>query len=133
MIGNDYAIDDISFNEILVPEFRPVKTVDRQNAAVGEVVHYTVTLTNDCQSPLTNVFFQDTVPDGLSFVPGSVVVDSTTRPAADPNTGFTLPDIPGGSTVTVEFSALVETVPTPNPVLNRANTVSYTHLRAHET
>ena len=29
VIGNDYAIDDISFNEILVPEFRPVKTVDR--------------------------------------------------------------------------------------------------------
>ena len=127
VIGNDYAIDDISFNEILVPEFRPVKTVDRQNAAVGEVVHYTVTLTNDCQSPLTNVFFQDTVPDGLSFVPGSVVVDSTTRPAADPNTGFTLPDIPGGSTVTVEFAAFVEMVPTPNPALNSANiTYSYT-------
>ena len=37
VIGIDYAIDDISFNEILVPEFRPVKTVDRQNAAVGAV------------------------------------------------------------------------------------------------
>lgn len=127
VIGNDYAIDDISFNEIQVPQFVPAKTVDRQTANVGETVVYTVTLTNTCQSPLTNVNFQDTVPDGLSFVPGSVVVNGVTEPGVNPNVGFTLPDIPGGETVTVEFTAAVDEVPTPNPALNSANiTYSYT-------
>lgn len=127
VIGNDYAIDDISFNEIQVPQFVPVKTVDRQTANVGETVVYTVTLANTCQSPLTNVNFQDTVPAGLSFVPGSVVVNGVTVPGVNPNVGFTLPDIPGGDTVTVEFTAAVDEVPTPNPALNSANiTYSYT-------
>ena len=58
VIGNDYAIDDISFNEIQVPRFIPVKTVDRQTANVGETVRFTVTLTNTCQSPLTSLFFR---------------------------------------------------------------------------
>lgn len=126
VIGNDYAIDDISFNEILVPEFTPVKTVDRETANVGETVHYTVTLTNTCQSPLTDVFFQDIVPDRFSFVPGSVVVNGTTDPLADPNAGFALPDVPGGETVTVTFAARVNAVPTPNPALNSA-TVTYSY------
>lgn len=53
VIGNDYAIDDVSFQEIQEPLFIPVKTVDRPAANVGETVRYTVTLTNTCESPLT--------------------------------------------------------------------------------
>ena len=84
VIGNDYAIDDISFNKIQVPEFIPVKTVDRPSAAVGETVRFTVTLANTCQSPLTNLFFQDQVPDGLSFVPGTVTINGQINSGANP-------------------------------------------------
>lgn len=121
VIGNDYAIDDIAFQEIQEPLFIPVKTVDISNANVGETVRYTVTLTNTCQSPLTNVFFRDIVPNGLTFVPGSVTINGGAAPTADPNTGFALPDVPGGETVTVAFSATVTSVPTPNPTLNSAS------------
>lgn len=56
-----------------------------------------------------------------------MVVNGTTDPSADPNTGFVLPDVSGGETVTVEFAALVTEIPTPNPALNSANiTYSYT-------
>jgi uncharacterized repeat protein (TIGR01451 family) len=126
VIGNDYAIDDISFNEIQVPEFIPVKTVDRESANVGETVQFTVTLENTCTSPLTDVFFQDIVPGGLTFVPGTVIVNSTAISGADPNIGFTLPDVPGGGSVTVTFTAEVTSVPNPNPALNSA-TISYSY------
>lgn len=127
VIGNDYAIDDVSLNEIQVPQFIPVKTVDRQTANVGETVRFTVRLTNTCSSPLTDLFFQDTIPSGLVFVPGSVIINGTTAPAANPNTGFALPNVAGGATVTVTFDATVERIPTPNPALNRARILySYT-------
>lgn len=126
VIGNDYAIDDISFNEIQVPRFIPVKTVDRQTADVGETVRFTVTLTNTCQSPLTSLIFRDLMPNGLTFVPGSVTVNNTAVPAANPEIGFALPDLAGGETVTVSFEALVTSVPVPNPALNHA-TVSYSY------
>lgn len=121
VIGNDYAIDDVSFQEIQEPLFIPVKTVDRPAANVGETVRYTVTLTNTCESPLTGVFFRDSVPNGLVFVPGSVTVNGAPDTAADPDIGFALPDVPGGGTVTVAFSAAVTEVPTPNPTLNSAS------------
>ncbi len=57
VIGNDYAIDDISLTEILVREFIPVKTVNKSIVNVGETVEYSITLTNQCTSPLTNLSF----------------------------------------------------------------------------
>lgn len=127
VIGNDYAIDDISFNEILIREFTPVKTASVSSAGIGEVVDYTVTLTNTCSNPLTNVFFRDLVPDGLTFVPGSVTVNQMTLPSAEPNSGFAVLDIPGGGTATVTFSAVAERIPVQNPTVNTAAfTYSYT-------
>ena len=126
VIGNDYAIDDISLNEVQIPLFIPVKTVSTPVANVGETVTYTVTLENTCTSPLTNVFFKDNVPNGLSFVPGSVTVNEISDVTLDPNIGFTIPDIPGGLTATVTFEAIVNTVPIPNPTLNTA-TINYSY------
>lgn len=120
VIGNDYAIDDISLNEIQIPTFVPQKTVDSSTAAVGDTVTFTVTLSNPCESPLTDLRFRDPVPAGLSFLPGSVEVNGEAAGAADPNAGFSLPDLPGGQTVTISFSAVVSSLPEPNPVSNQA-------------
>lgn len=98
VIGNDYAIDDVAFQEILLREFVPVKTASASTASIGEIIDYTVTLTDVCANPLTNVFFQDIVPEGLTFVPGTVTVNGTLVPNADPNVGFALPDIEVGET-----------------------------------
>lgn len=127
VIGNDYAIDDISFNEVQEPLFVPVKTVSTSSVNIGETVTYTVTLTNTCESPLTDVFFRDLVPNGLTFVPGSVTVNGLSTPTANPNNGFDLPNVPSGGNVTVRFEALASAVPTVNPTLNSADvTYSYT-------
>ena len=123
--GNDYAIDDILLQPINIPVFTPVKSVSSSTANAGETVTYTVTLTNTCTSHLTNVFFQDTVPSGLSFVSGSAT--GGLNPVTDnPNVGFTVPDIPGGGTATITFNAHINSVPTPNPIGNIA-TMNYSY------
>lgn len=126
VIGNDYAIDDISFNEVAIREFEPVKRVSNSTVSIGEITEFTVTIENTCTNPLTNVFFEDVVPEGLSFVPGSVVVNGILRPDANPDMGFELPDIPGGGEATVTFSVVAEFVPMPNPTLNSAQ-ISYSY------
>ena len=127
VIGNDYAVDDISLNEIDVPLFTPVKTINTPVANVGDTVTYTVTLENTCSSSLTDVFFTDIVPDGLEFLPGSVTINNSPDLTADPNNGFELPDIPEGDIATVTFNAIVTDIPTINPTPNQATiTYSYT-------
>ncbi|NFM79359.1 DUF11 domain-containing protein [Clostridium botulinum] len=126
VIGNDYAIDDVALNEVQVPLFTPVKTISTPVANVGETVTYTVTLENTCTSPLTNVFFKDNIPNGLLFVAGSVIVNGVSEGSFDPNVGFTIPNIPGGSTATITFDAVINAVPTPNPALNTA-TINYSY------
>ena len=119
-IGNDYALDDISLKEITVPRFIPVKCISQTTAYVGETITFTVTLSNPCTYPLTNVKFWDILPPELEFVPGSVTVDGTEMPQHNPETGFDLPDINGGDEVVVCFKALAVTAQD-TPVINTAD------------
>ena len=118
-VGNDYAIDDISLNEITVPEFIPVKSIDRPVAFVGETVVYEVVLKNTCTFPLTNITFLDKLPQGLAFISGTVTINGITEPLANPEEGFPLPDLLSGDEVVVQFEALTETAQD-NPVINVA-------------
>ncbi|VIG19369.1 cell surface protein [Clostridioides difficile] len=126
VIGNDYAIDDVSLREITVPTFTPIKTSNTETANIGDIVTYTVTLDNTCNSPLTNVFFRDIIPNGLKFIPGTVTVDGISVPGVDPNIGFQLPDIGGGTRIEVTFNVVVESIPNPNPTNNIA-TIDYSY------
>ena len=126
VVGNDYVIDDIALQPITVPTFIPVKSVSTTTANVGDIVTYTVQLTNKCTSPLINPFFRDPVPIGLEFIHGTVTVNGSTEAGADPNIGFDLPDIPGGTTTTITFQVRVEGVPLQNPAINVA-TIDYSY------
>lgn len=60
-------------------------------------------------------------------MPGSVIVNGTFLPTADPEAGFSVPDIPGGQSAVVTFSVRADFVPPQNPILNSADvTYSYT-------
>jgi uncharacterized repeat protein (TIGR01451 family) len=118
--GNDYAIDDVSLSEIIIPRFIPVKSADKSAALVGETVTFTIELDNNCTNDLTSVFFRDILQQGLLFVPNSLVVDGVPKPTVDPNDGFLLNDIPGGGKATLVFEAEVTEIPPVNPIPNTA-------------
>ena len=123
--GNDFAIDDIKLQPITVPVFTPVKSVISSPAQVGDTVTYTVTETNTCSSPLTSVFFQDTLPPELQYVPGSAT-GGISPSVDDPNVGFSIPPIPGGSTATITFEAKVLKAQ-PSSTVNNTATVNYNY------
>lgn len=126
-IGNDYAIDDIMLNEVQIAAYAPQKSVNTAVTYVGEKVTYTVTLANTGMNPLTNISLRDLLPDGFTFVPESVTVNGSNQPDANPKNGFSVPDLPGPSTLTVTFQATADFIPKVNPTLNTASTTySYT-------
>ena len=120
-IGNDYAIDDVALQEVSIPVFKPVKECDFESIEVGQLATYAVTLRNTCFNPLTNVTFQDVIPPELLFMENTVSINGINTPGLNPNTGFVVPNIPGGSAVVIKFKVMAVTVPETNPVQNMAS------------
>ncbi len=119
--GNDFAVDDIKLNQVtLPPSPKPDKTPSSNNAKIGDTITYTTVLKNPYDRTMTNAYFQDTMPNGLTFTQGSVKINGAACSTCDPTTskGVPLPDIPGGGSVTVTFDAKITSLPNPNPATN---------------
>ncbi|BBK96357.1 DUF11 domain-containing protein [Bacillus anthracis] len=101
--------------------FEVVKSVNTDVATVGDVLVYTIEIINAGSVPATNVFFQDSIPQGTLFIENSVFVNGVLQEGADPELGFPLNDLPTGASVIVTFEVLIDEIPLGNNVVNSAN------------
>lgn len=107
---------------VVLGSLTSTKIVDKPIATVGDILTYTITLTNVGNVIASNVLFQDTPSTGATFKPSSVIINGVTQPTYNPTLGFTLPDIAIGNVVTIVFSATVISVPVTNAVTNQSTT-----------
>lgn len=107
---NAFAADDIELREATLP-FTVTKSVNPTSAGLNDTVTYTVVLNNTSANTLSNATFVDQLPAGLEYVPNTLKINGQLRAGADPNTQFTIDDIPGNGNVTVTFDAKVVSLP----------------------
>ncbi|MDT3495899.1 cell surface protein, partial [Bacillus toyonensis] len=99
------------------------KSANTVLANIDETIAYTVLIQNNGSTTTNSIFFTDTIEDGTVFIPGSVIVNNTVLPAADPNIGFSIPNIASGQMATITFQVSVTNLPAVNPTPNTANIV----------
>ncbi|WP_170061095.1 T9SS type B sorting domain-containing protein [Spirosoma aerolatum] len=92
------------------PLLELTKQVNKTRAALGEVVTYTLTLTNKGTGAATNVEVQESMSAGLAIVPGSVSTTMGSYAATSPVGIWTIPSLAAGATTTLTFSASVTQV-----------------------
>lgn len=97
------------------------KAVDLAFAKLGDTITYTVSATNSGNVPMVDVSFVDPIPAGLTFVSGSVTVNGTAMPLADPAAGFALPNVAPGATTQIIFRTTAQSAPVSNTFVNRAS------------
>ena len=95
---------------------------------VGDTINYTVGINYMGVNTAVNVVFVDTIPNGTSFVDGSINLDGNPIVGSPNPPGVSLPDLSVG-THTLTFNVTVESVPTPNPTPNNAG-LSYDYFDA---
>lgn len=129
---------------IVLPDISIIKTVDKANAAIGDILSYTMEITNTGNTTITQVDLTDLIPAGTSYVSGSLNVTTenispapiiTANYIAAPAPGRievivdgefeSIQETPGNFTdkIIIEFDVQVESIP-PNPIPNYA-TVDY--------
>lgn len=104
-----------------------VKTAAPAFADVGDILTYTILLNNTGNVTAINVTFKDTIPNGTTFVTGSLTVNGSPD-GSNPQSGISLGNLDPNVVTTIIFSVRVNaTLPSPNPVPNNGTTTfSYT-------
>ncbi|HHB2112648.1 TPA: beta strand repeat-containing protein, partial [Bacillus cereus] len=116
------------------PNIQATKSVNKSVATIGDILTYTVTIPNTGLLPANNVILTDILPNGTSFIPGTVMVDNIPQTNANPAAGISLGTINNGASRTVTFQATVVSLPNPNPISNTANiTFQYTPIAGGTT
>lgn len=108
--------------DLILGELSMVKNVDKAYATIGDILTYTIAITNVGNVLASNIVFKDIVGAGATFVSGSVTVDSVSQPTYDPNTGFNLGSLLILGSKTVTFQVEVTSLEEPNVVSNQATT-----------
>ncbi|ULL19837.1 DUF11 domain-containing protein [Paenibacillus sp. H1-7] len=103
----------VNSNVLVIPVSAPnvnvAKSTDAVDAVVGDIITYTIVISNNGIEPVNNVVMIDPVPAGTVFVPGSVTVNGESR-SGNPNTGIQVGTIVNGTFSTVTFKVEVTTI-----------------------
>lgn len=83
------------------------KEVSKTISYAGDVLTYTVTITNDGVVEADNAFFEDLLSDGSEFIPDTLKIDGITQPGFDPAVGFPLAPIPAGDSRVITYKIRV--------------------------
>ena len=92
---NGTAVASNAATTVLLLDPTISKTVDKPTASIGEVVTYTVTISNPSEVSMTNLTFTDNFPAGLTYLTGSFEVN-----------GIPATPTVSGSTLTYNISAI---------------------------
>ncbi|WP_082927307.1 DUF11 domain-containing protein [Paenibacillus oryzisoli] len=122
--GGNVITGVIPSNTVTTPIYAPkigiVKSASTANGSVGSTVTYTLQVANTGNIG-ANVTITDNIPAGTSFVPNSFQVNGVTVPGANPVTGVNIGTVAAGGTTTVTFAVLINTLPSPPQLVNKAN------------
>lgn len=88
---------------------------------------YTITLNNIGNILLSDIELTDIIPDGVTFIPGSVTIDGTPEPSANPENGINLGAMIILQSKVVTFKVEVTSLPNPN-IISNAATATFNYL-----
>ena len=111
---------------VITPTPNPNKLADKQIVDINEIITYTVTFQNRGSVPATSVIITDPLANGLTFVPGTVIINGIPNLGANPVAGIPVGTVNPNGIITVQFQARVTSVP-PGGIIRNQATVTFTY------
>ncbi|OZQ66255.1 hypothetical protein CA600_11935 [Paenibacillus sp. VTT E-133280] len=101
------SVSNVLIIPVSSPDVSVIKSTASVDAVVGDIITYTIVVTNLGISPVNNVIIVDPIPAGSQFVTGSITVDGTPRPNGSPASGIAIGTIAAGASSTITFQVQV--------------------------
>ncbi|MEF9991450.1 MAG: hypothetical protein RSD22_06515 [Romboutsia sp.] len=89
------------------------------SAGVGDRITYEVTISNTSSITLESTLFNDTLPSNITYVDGSLKINGVSVPF-DLQPNLQIGDINPGSTTTISFDAIINSLPENSNITNTA-------------
>ncbi|MEG1558685.1 MAG: hypothetical protein RR228_01290 [Bacilli bacterium] len=96
------------------------KTASDNVSYLNQVITYNLLVKNTGNVPVDSVIITDAINNGTTYLPGSLSVSVPSTGTPDTGINLTNPILPGNS-VTVSFKVTVTSMPSPNPIANKAS------------
>lgn len=100
-----------------------IKSADKSYVEVGDILNYTVKITNTDNFTASNVVFKDIPPEGTSYITDSFKINNVLKLGANPINGVNVGDILPGKSITVSFTISVNTLPSSGQITNSATSI----------
>lgn len=118
--GDAYIINGLGLQiDVNAPKFDAVKSADKTVAQLGDIITYTVEVTNSGTADANLVVMLDASPPCTTFVENSVLVDGVPQPGSNPS-NLDLGTIAVDQTVVVQYQLLVTCIPCSGYYVNEA-------------
>lgn len=118
--GDGFVLSGLGLQiDVNSPDIQMEKTVDKDIAVVGDILTYTILVSNNGLVEAENSIFTDNLPTGVSFVPGSLQIDGITQPTANPTKGVSIGSVSIEGPVEIVFQVKVTSVPPSGKVPNK--------------
>ena len=106
--GDAYIVNGNAIQvDINAPRITVSKGSTATGAVAGDSILYTVTVANAGTASAASVVLSDSLPAGLTFIPGSVTVAGVSRPTLDITAGVPLGSLNLSSSIVVTYRALI--------------------------
>ena len=120
--GNNIGEVDIN---VVGLDLEVLKSVNVNNPEEGETITYSITVENTSSQPATDVVITDTVPNGVSYVLGTISGGSGQNESDPESLVWTIATLGANSTQTLTFDATVDSgAKALNPIVNSATLTS---------
>ncbi|MGG1518596.1 hypothetical protein ABE504_24465 [Paenibacillus oryzisoli] len=100
------------------------KLADPLDTYVGDSATFRFTIANEEDTAIPRLLFQDALAPGMTFIPGSVILDDIRYPSANPMEGIWLGTLPDHASFNLQFQAAVSLFP-PSGFLENEGVLSY--------
>ena len=128
--GDGYSVNALGLQiDVGSPVLATTQSVDKASTFVGDILTYTVTVTNSGTADAVNLLFTDLLPFGTSFIANTFATNGLIIAGASPVNGVPIPIIQQNSSFTFTYQVQVNQIP-PSAKFVTAATINFQYSGA---